>query len=95
MEEHLKNSRIRHFIFVSMLISSKVMPISIFYAPGRRSSWIFSENGCLPWMDSSGLFCVVRDTSKEPISGEIALLTFLSNLGTLLPGLKGEMIRFW
>ena len=42
------------------------------------------ENGCLPWMDSSGLFCVVRDTSKEPISGEMALLTFLSNLSTFL-----------
>ena len=27
---------------------------------------------------------MVRETSKEPISGEMALLTFLSNLGTFL-----------
>ena len=47
-------------------------------------NWIFSGNEYLPWVDSRGFFCVVLDSSKEHISGEIALLTFFSNLGTFM-----------
>ena len=93
MKEYLKISRIGHFICVSMLNFSKVIPTSIFYSPWRRPSWIFSENEYLPWVNSSGLFCVVIDTSKEPISGEIALLTFLSNLSTFLVLIDWPMNR--
>ena len=37
-------------------------------------------------MDLSGLSSVVRDTSKDSISGKISMLKFLSNLGTLFTG---------
>ena len=92
MKEPLQISGIRYFICVPMLILSKVMTISIFWALLWRPSWIFTKNEYLPWVDSSGLFCVAKDTSKEPISGEISLLTFLSNLSTLLPGLLERLI---
>ena len=56
------------------------MAISIFHSPEWRPSWILAQNEDFPWVDSGGLLFLLKSTLNEGISGEKALLLFLSNL---------------
>ena len=87
MKEHLKISRIRCYICISVLKQSYAY-YNILHSTSA-AILDFQWKQVFAWVDSSALFCVVRDTSKEPISGETALLALLSTIGAFL------VLIFW